>query len=903
MTWHNTKEIGWHTIKEIEWHSIQEIGWHKMEEIRQHVSLLQACHVFKDATRAALEFTAAECEFLSFKKDATVILENEANSSVYFIVRGQVEIATYLTDEKRIKRTSLLNEGDHFGEFSILTQSARSGSAYAYSDCELFKISGARFMALLETHPDVTINLLVHLARITNTFLHAEDFIPYFRESSAAPAAAITQLFPPSMWKKFGAIPVSLKAGVLSFAVQRASNPSLVENIRRQFPKIEINFSIVEAHKFEQLFESASATLRPAAAPSVVKTPLPPIDIRASLRQADLFARAAPELIDQIVADPTRVRVAAGELILGLDQTTEAIFIVLSGNVLLSRKIRGESAQAPLLNLNSGQTIGECQILLEEGAPCTYRAIEDTELLVISKDTINGLLDQPNFALDFLRTLAKRLQAFGHLPGLTFVPQSAEFNFEKVAKLLAQAQIKEDQVLPLKIENGEITIGMVHPESSKTLIKLGRYLPDDRLRLVCLTEQQFQTYFKLYMETAAVREAPVVSMTNESDLLKWLDSVLTAGLRSSASDIHFEPGPDGLTTRFRVDGVLREYGKKIPTASVSQIVNRIKILSKMDIAVQYLPQDGHLEVNSAQLKLQARVSTLPVKHGEAVVLRLIRERNSVVPLEVIAPDQRIVQFFKTIASRRQGLFLVTGPTGSGKTTTLYSLLKALNQVDVKLISIEDPIEMEISGISQVEINAKRGVEFLQTLRSVLRQDVDVLMVGEIRDAQSAKMVFDAATTGHLVLSTIHAGTSFDTIARLKDLGVTSAQIAETLLGVATQRLVRTVCKSCAKAHPLTENERALFERFPDFEIPEVIKRGEGCDACGQTGYAGRIPAFEVWTKSRALSDGIRNSLPNADLETLAREQGFEYLYESGLRLVQCGLTTPEEVSRVLQDQT
>ncbi len=880
------------------------MGAPKIEEINHNelIELLKSCSIFDGADPNALAFAAGSCELLIFRSGESIILENEPNTCVHFIARGDVEIATYLAAEKRVQRLLLLGQGSHFGEFSALTRSARSGSAYAFTDCVILRMSGGAFSTLIENHSGVAINLLGHLARISQAGLSSYEFIPFYADSPVAMSQQILQVFPQALWKKFGAIPLSLKAGVLSVAVRDPHQAAFYTHLAMSFPKLEISVSTLGEREFQALNEVASGLVNQTPVlPS--KAAAPPIDTLASLRESILFQGFSAENLEQWMTGFKHVAVKAGTVILKVGQTLEESYLILRGSVQMSRQVRSTNATAPVILLEVGDSFGDEQILLDVASPCLARAIEDTELLAIPKEITNQLLDNPNFVIALTRAFAVRLQMLGHVSGLNFVSPDSKFDFTAVASLFSMALIDQEKVIPLQIVKGELTIGMVSPERSGTLLKIDRYLSDYRVRIAGLTEEQFRSY-RLALKTIidssqSTAAAKAEGSTERLDVVKWVDSILAQGMRSGASDIHFEPGPTGLTTRFRIDGVLREFGRKLPSESVTQAVSRLKILASMDISIQHVPQDGHLETIAESIKIMARANSLPIKQGEKIVLRLIRERNSVVPLEVIAPDRRIVSFLKAVAERRQGLFLVTGPTGSGKTTTLYSLLKLINQVDVNVISIEDPIEMELRGVNQVEINNKRGLEFAQALKSVLRQDPDVVMVGEIRDATSAKIVFDAAMTGCLVLSTLHSGTSLEAVPRLKDLGVSLSQIAEGLVGVITQRLVRTVCKHCVKDHPLNESEQEMFSRVPRLEVPAVIKRGDGCQACGLTGYQGRLPVFEMWGSHRAMSDQIRAGVSTAELEEAARLNGYESLFEFALRLVQSGATTPEEVRRVL----
>ncbi len=876
------------------------MGAPKLETVDQTemVELLKTASIFEGADAAALAAAASSCELLSFRAGDSIILENEANTCVHFIASGSVEIATYLAAEKRVQRMLLLGQGNQFGEFSVLTRSARSGSAYAYSDCVILRMAGEQFIRLLKTYPSLAMNLLGHLARLSHGAVTTYEFVPFYNDHPLLISDQVLQMLPQTLWKKFNAIPVALKSGVLSVAMRDPHYAAFFQFMASAYPKLEISVSIVGEREFQALFDLASGLV--AHGPVAVARVSPPLelDLFACLEESVLFRETEVQHLETLVKKFRLIQVKAGTLLFTPGQTFDVSYVIVRGSVQMSRPVRGSTATAAVVLLEAGESFGDEQVLLDSPSPCFFRVMEDSDLLLIPKEVMNELLDDNRFTLALIRAFALRLQALGHVSGLSYVSVESKFNFEPLASIFSVALIEQEKVIPLQIDRGELTVGMVSPERAGTLLKIDRYLSDYRVRIAGLTEEQFHGYrvtLKAFVDSGKHNDSPA----GRPDVVKWVDSVLAEGMRNGASDIHFEPGPNGLSTRFRIDGVLREPGRKLPADLMTQAISRLKILAGMDISLQHVSQDGHLEATSESLKIMARASTLPVKAGEKVVLRLIRERNSVVPLEMIAPDRRIVSFLKAVAERRQGLFLVTGPTGSGKSTTIYSLLKLINQVDVNVISIEDPIEMELRGVNQVEINAKRGVEFAHALKSVLRQDPDVVMVGEIRDAASARMVFDAAMTGCLVLSTLHSGTSLEAVPRLKDLGVSPSQIAEGLIGVITQRLVRSVCKSCTDDHEISDVEREMFSRVPHLEVPTMIKRGSGCSSCGQTGYQGRVPAFEMWGSHRSMSDRIRSGASTAELEEAARLNGYESLFEFALRLVQSGTTTPEELKRLL----
>ncbi|MFH0799881.1 MAG: GspE/PulE family protein [Pseudomonadota bacterium] len=372
--------------------------------------------------------------------------------------------------------------------------------------------------------------------------------------------------------------------------------------------------------------------------------------------------------------------------------------------------------------------------------------------------------------------------------------------------------------------------------------------------------------------------------------------IIRGAIKEHASDIHIEPQAGSVKVRNRIDGVLEEritFAKNMHLP----IVTRIKIMSGMDIAERRVPQDGRVRLKVRGVSADMRVSTFPTMHGEKVVIRLL-SKDQAIGLETLGfmADER--KIFEEIISRPHGIFLVTGPTGSGKTTTLYAALQKINSQDKNLVSIEDPIENEIIGVSQAQVNIKAGMTFASALRSILRQDPDVIMVGEIRDSETADIAVRAAITGHLVFSTIHTNTAIGSVGRMHDLGVEPFMIASGIIGVMSQRLVRRVCPHCSA--PVDVNPAKLML----MGIPEgtQLKKGKGCKNCRMSGFSGRVGLFELISVDAELRKMIISGVSEDEMTALVRKRGVVDLREQGRRRVMEGLTTIEEVLRVTEER-
>ncbi len=398
----------------------------------------------------------------------------------------------------------------------------------------------------------------------------------------------------------------------------------------------------------------------------------------------------------------------------------------------------------------------------------------------------------------------------------------------------------------------------------------------------------------LVTEGRELSEHDIESMAEQTPIIRFVNLVVGQAIRDKASDIHFEPFEHEFKIRYRIDGALYEMAPP-PKALALPIISRIKVLASLNIAERRIPQDGRIKITLGGRQVDLRVSTLPTQFGESVVLRVLDQSAVQLDITQLGMPEDVFNGMQEIVRRPNGIFIVTGPTGSGKTTTLYSGLRIINTVDLKLLTAEDPVEYEIEGIMQVPVNPLVGLTFASALRSFLRQDPDVIMVGEIRDLETAQISIQASLTGHLVLSTLHTNDSAGAITRLIDMGVEPFLIASTLEAVLAQRLVRRVCSQC----------KASYEPAADMLTQLGVKResigdrqfyfGKGCPVCTQTGYRGRLGIYEWLRLSEAVRDLVVQRAPTLMIRQKALEQGMRTLRDDGLRAIFDGHTTIEEV--------
>jgi general secretion pathway protein E len=380
----------------------------------------------------------------------------------------------------------------------------------------------------------------------------------------------------------------------------------------------------------------------------------------------------------------------------------------------------------------------------------------------------------------------------------------------------------------------------------------------------------------------------------DAPIIRLLNALIAQALKDKASDIHIETYANTLNFRFRMDGVLQS--KLSLSSSLSPLViSRIKVMAKLNIAEKRLPQDGRISVQIAGRHIDVRVSTLPSNHGERVVLRLLDKQTTALRLLDLGLSEGHTQTVHALMHKPHGIILVTGPTGAGKTTTLYAVLSILNESTRNILTVEDPIEYDLPGVGQTQVNAKIGMTFARGLRAILRQDPDIVMVGEIRDLETAEIAIQASLTGHLMLSTLHTNTAIGAITRLRDMGVAPYLIASTLQGVMAQRLVRVLCSHCKEPYPADKAMQSLL----NISEPEILYRHQGCEACQYTGFAGRTGLYDIIL----IDENLKQLIHDEAKETVLRahtQAVYPTLFQDGVRRILTGETTVEEVLRVTE---
>ncbi len=394
-------------------------------------------------------------------------------------------------------------------------------------------------------------------------------------------------------------------------------------------------------------------------------------------------------------------------------------------------------------------------------------------------------------------------------------------------------------------------------------------------------------------------EGGLEKISEEAPIIRIAHAIMMQAIREKASDIHIEPGIKGVRIRYRIDGVLNET-MTVPKHIQAALISRFKIMAELNIAERRVPQDGRIPVRHEGKDYDMRVSCLPTMFGEKIVMRILDKTSVLLGLNKLGFTPEVQSKLEEIVAQPQGMFLTTGPTGSGKTTTLYSVLHKINSVEKNIITVEDPVEYQLSGVSQVQINKKAGLTFAAAMRSFLRQDPDIIMVGEMRDLETAQIAIEASLTGHLVLSTLHTNDAPSAVMRLADMGIETYLIAATVQGIMAQRLCRKVCSNCKEPYRVPANFLSKFGyKTEDPNAQVTLYEGKGCEECRYKGYKGRVGLYELMTINEEIAELVVRRAPVADIRDAAKANGMRELREDGLIKILEGMTTPDEVMRVV----
>ncbi len=554
------------------------------------------------------------------------------------------------------------------------------------------------------------------------------------------------------------------------------------------------------------------------------------------------------------------------------------------------------------MSIGGRKLLGE--ILIEHGLITPEQLQEALDVQANAKEKIGTILVQMGYLSEPNLMAVLEFQL-----GIPYVNIAKTPVDPQTAQLISENLALRHKVIPIGKRGNKLILAMVDPLNVFAIDDI-RISTGNDITPVLAAETDLMMAIKQYLgvkesfdkmmedygpevETLQ-QEEDVDEIIEEGPIVKFVNSMIAQAVASRASDIHVEPQEKEVVVRYRIDGILHK-AMSSPRKTQAAILSRLKIMASMDIAEKRIPQDGRIPMKVEGKEIDLRVNSLPTVHGEKIVMRILDKSGSLRPIDALGMQPDMVETFRQLIQQPNGMLLITGPTGSGKTTVLYSALQELNDEETNIISVEEPVEYTLTGINQVNVNAKAGLTFASGLRAILRQDPDVVMVGEIRDTETVSIAIGAALTGHLVLSTLHTNSAAATITRLMDMGIEPFLISSSIIGVMSQRLVRKICPHCKEAYQISP---ALAKRL-GVEDDLTFYRGKGCRLCNNTGFQGRIPVQELLVYNQEIKDMVLARASTAEIERAAVLTGMQTLRMDGIAKARAGLTTLEEAMTVI----
>jgi type IV pilus assembly protein PilB len=663
------------------------------------------------------------------------------------------------------------------------------------------------------------------------------------------------------------------------------------------------------------------------------------------LKNVKLFADLTGDSLVKLGSCLKTAEFPPGEVIVREGAPGVSMYLIRSGLVEVRKKDPNTGIDFLVAQLTEGAAVGEMSLLTGKPRSATVTTVQPTVVYTLTRADFRNLLTQhPEISLGLARMLAERLEDATRQVGIEYISLLKQNYDPRVVGLIPQSLIQLHKVLPVAYANKSVTLAMVNPSNLLAFDDVRRYIKGVVIEPVVCTEDDFrkfmETVYPQLMGLEKEKEVPrredrrddrrkrsmfdqpmqsledlqneilsglevqaeeeekptdtveLTSASEDAPVVRLANNILALAIKKGASDIHLEPQEKGVVLRLRIDGVLRVenvLSKKIQLP----LASRFKILSRLDIAERRLPQDGRISIKIDEKTIEFRVSTVPAKFGEKIVMRVLDKSASLLPLDQLLVHSPTVEKVRWMINQPYGIIYVTGPTGSGKTTTLYSSLAEINSPEVNISTAEDPIEYDLAGLCQVQTHKDIGLDFARILRAFLRQDPDVILVGETRDQETAKISVEAALTGHLVFTTLHTNDAPSTFTRLEEMGIEPFLMANSTIGIIAQRLARRICKNCKKRIEVDETMTGYFGYTRDNAPP--FYKGEGCDACNGTGYKGRVGIYEVMLMNDELRRAVAGGAKSDVIQDLARNTGMKSLKEYAMILMADGLTTVEEV--------
>ena len=875
-------------------------------ERKQLFDILKKSLFLKEAPDEVLNTVTNALEINYYKKGDPVFIEKEVDHRMYFISSGSVEIVSYQQELNKQIRIKVFNEGDHLSEFSLIADTPHSTSCFALENSCLFSLDRDKFYKILNAYPYLVKGLCSSLSIIRHSLVKNYHYINYFCEEDICFSSQMKTIIGLEELQTFKAIPLSVQHGIFHVALVDPFNPTLVNSIKNGTSDVDVKVSMINERDFKRLFKYVRDYYNVGKSQfNHILEQRPQeeeVDLKRSLDSSVYFKNLDENLKKQLISKFQVEEFKTSSIIFKEGQNIGALFVVLKGAINCFKHTQGGYHNYAFSVYQDGE-FGDLTLLQKMNSSFLVKVEKGTILAKLTPELFYQLLESPMFSISLSRSYAKKIQQLNRELHLSLY-EGKVFNKEVLKEsLIPTALIKEYKVIPIEQNDNNLTIGLVNRNDIKAIEKIKRYVKGNDLKFVLIRESDFNNSLSLLeheiKRSEVDRTGKVLNLERDFSAEQFFEALLEEAYLKNVSDIHLDFLEGELSIRFRLDGRLKEYRQRINNENGLKLISFIKIKANLDISERRMPQDGLLEAKTEAGARELRVSSVPSKLGEKVVMRLARGQDQFLPINMLAPDKEVIRFFKKILRYHQGLFLITGPTGSGKTTTLYSMLSESNSIDTNIITIEDPVEIIYPGITQIEVHDKIGLTYERILRHVLRQDPDTIMVGEVRDKKSAELVFQAALTGHLVFSTLHCNNTLEVIPRLTELGVPSSIIASALVGVMGQRLIPALCSHCKVQKIPNSFHHKFYERLR-LQPPRFIYEAGGCEHCDGDGYKGRLPVFEYWANSPDLQSHIIGANDyNSVKKAIRTKTKVESLYIFGMTMVSNGLTTIEMVDKFL----
>jgi type IV pilus assembly protein PilB len=658
------------------------------------------------------------------------------------------------------------------------------------------------------------------------------------------------------------------------------------------------------------------------------------MDRISSLKNTELFKALENEDLEKLSAKLKERVYPLNTAIVREGALGDAMFIIKNGKVEVRKKEQTLGVDLTIATLGGGACFGEMALLTGKPRSATVMAVAATEVFVLEKRDFDLLLmEHPTMSLALNKIVAERIEEMNTQKSMGVVSLQTLRLEPDVINLIPEQLILKYKMIPTSYSNNKLTLAMVNPhdlfamDEAKKFVKgvgidpvvisaddLKKFMETEyKTMMQPVQEQQPEVNIDDFLDTmdniqsdimkdaefddGAIEDLGVTDLAREAEgapIIRLTNNIIAVALKKGASDIHIEPMEKGLRVRYRIDGVLRQE-MMLPKKVQLPLVSRVKIISRLDITERRMPQDGRITLKLGNKSIDFRVSTIPTKFGEKIVTRILDKSNTTMGLDKLITNLSTLELVREMIKKPYGIIYVTGPTGSGKSTSLYSALSEINSIDVNISTVEDPIEYDLAGINQVQVNSDIGLDFARVLRAFLRQDPDVILVGETRDTETAKIAVEAALTGHLVFTTLHANDAPSTFMRLSEMGIEPFLISTSVIGIVAQRLVRRICTKCKEEY---EPDPVVLKYLGVNENKKLF-RGKGCDICSQTGYKGRVGVYEVLMINDELRHLIAEGSDTQVIRQACISNGMKTLKEYCLILLQEGLTTVDEVVRTV----